>query len=209
MLEEEKSAKITVRRINKMEFESENIEIDPSAKLVVPLNAKSGQEGNFYLGKLQFNGSLDFETGLNFMIFIAEKGFEELHIGTLDHKRVNNNGPYGSINLGTGLRIDLRSHLDRDRNTYYIGEAIAPASLDMRRGIAFSIFVNDEATSSEDEGEIAKYSYMDISRLIVRPRRTDFRQQDFRQQGNRVLENRVPENRIPETSRRQGFRPRT
>jgi hypothetical protein len=145
----------------------DSIEIDPGAKLIVPLEQKDCDDGLFYLGKLQFNGTFDFETGMSFMIFTAEEGGEELHIGPLDPKRLHGSNVHGAVNLGNGLKIDLRPLKDRTLNTYHVGEAIAPATLNMRKGVAFSIFLNVD----ENGG---KRSHMEISRLIIRPRKKDF-----------------------------------
>jgi hypothetical protein len=48
-------------------------------------NPPEGQEPRkFYVGKIQFNGEINCENGVMFMIFIADEGEEELQISIFD-----------------------------------------------------------------------------------------------------------------------------
>ena len=74
-----------------MEMEMEMFCIDPEAKTKIELTKidrdKFGQP--YYIGKLQFPGTLEFEGGVSFMVFLSEEGFEELQIAPLDPLRRN------------------------------------------------------------------------------------------------------------------------
>ncbi len=120
----------------------EDIYIDPDAKMKVDLTkiAKDANGQPYYIGKLQFPGTLEFESGASFFVFVSESGVEELQIAPLDPSRMakTRNEAY----MNGRFSIDLHPMVDQNGRTYYVGEAIGLAKLDLKRGIFFTIFTS-------------------------------------------------------------------
>jgi hypothetical protein len=143
--------------------------IDPEAKsrislIKVPRDA-AGKP--FFIGKLQFPGTMEFEQGVSFMVFVAEEGVEELQIAPIDPARRNKtsrDGRCASLLNNARFSIDLHPMIDQNGSTYYVGEAIGLTKMDLRPGIFFTIFTS-----------IAGQEQIQISRLQVkvRPRYDD------------------------------------
>lgn len=147
----------------------EEIEIDPTAKIPVKLIQKfDTNKDPYYIGKLQFNGVLDFEEGQSFMIFVAEDGCEELQIGLLDRRRIRSSSISGMRPTANGrINIDLHIHRDRNGKTFYIGEAIGPITMNMKRGVFFTVFLNQPGAE-----------VLQIARLAVRKYKPDQQNDD-------------------------------
>jgi len=134
-----------------------NFQIDPDAKCRVELN-KIPRDANgkpYYIGKLQWPGTLDFEEGASFMVFVSDNGCEEIQIAPLDPLRRSKSRREGSGMNNGRFSIDLHPMQDRDGNVYYVGEALGPVSMKLRNGIFFTIFVSREG-----------YEELQISRLV-------------------------------------------
>jgi len=59
-----------------------------NANLILDLKARKDQNGStFYVGKLEFPGTLNFKDGVTFLIFIDEKGNEQMHITKMDKEK--------------------------------------------------------------------------------------------------------------------------
>jgi hypothetical protein len=145
--------------------------IDPEAKTKIPLiNLNKGpDEPPVFIGKIQWPGSMEFEHGISFMIFLADKGCEELQIAPLDSYRRNRlSRDVSTISGGSACKapvlsngrfsIDLHPMVDKNGDNYYVGESIGPSKIDVRHGIFFQIFI----TPGEER--------LQISRLQIKPR---------------------------------------
>lgn len=121
----------------------EDIYIDPEAKAKVELTkiARDANGQPYFIGKLQFPGTLEFEYGASFFVFVSEEGTEELQIAPLDPSRLDKARDNVYMNKGR-LNIDLFSMIDQNGRTYYVGEAVGLAKLDLKRGIFFTIFTS-------------------------------------------------------------------
>ena len=121
----------------------EYVNIDPDAKTKIELTkiAKDSHGHPYYIGKLQFPGTLEFECGVSFFVFVAEDGVEELQIAPLDSSRVNK--PRNDAYMSNGrYSIDLHPMVDQHGRTYYVGEAIGLGKIDLKPGIFFTIFTS-------------------------------------------------------------------
>lgn len=116
--------------------------VDDEAK--APVYLREIRDGE-YIGKLQFNGTLDFDEGQTFMIFTADKMEEELQIGPSDPIR---SSPHRNRTLkvsGNKIIIQLERKEDCDGNIYHFAEVQCPeAVLHIRRGIFFQINTNTD-----------------------------------------------------------------
>src|SRR5690606_15220266 len=121
------------------------IDIDPEAKTKVEL-ARIEKDSNgqpYYIGKLQFPGTLEFDGGVSFMVFSAEQGLEELQIAPLDATRLRGNRETSGASFNNGrFSINLHSMKDQNDKIYYVGEAVGFVEIDLRKGIFFTIFVS-------------------------------------------------------------------
>lgn len=53
--------------------------------LSIDLTARKDVDGNvFYVGKLQFPGTINLKDGAVFLVFVSDKGNEQLQIGMMD-----------------------------------------------------------------------------------------------------------------------------
>lgn len=121
----------------------ETLYIDPEAKPPIRLTKVLDNNGKpYYIGKLQFPGKLEFECGASFFVFVSEEGYEELQIAPLDPARRKNTRRDGATMTSGRFTIDLEPMVDRNGHTYYVGEAIGLAKLDLRKGIFFAIFLS-------------------------------------------------------------------
>ena len=125
---------------------NEILVIDPEAKTIIPLiKVPKDAVGNpYFIGKMQFPGTMEFERGASFMVFTAEDGHEELQIAPLDPmmlSKVNGNGRGASITNGK-FSIDLVRFVDQNGADYYVGEAIGLSKIDLFHGIFFTIFTS-------------------------------------------------------------------
>lgn len=58
-----------------------------SNNLTVKLKAKQDQDGEtYYVGKVEFPGTINFKDGVVFLIFVADKGDEQIQIAGIDKK---------------------------------------------------------------------------------------------------------------------------
>lgn len=123
----------------------DKVVIDHEAKLSVSLKRiLLGTGVPYYIGKLQFPGTLDLKKGITFMVFTSDADYEEMLIGPMDHnKRSKNVNPGVAVRPGGKIVASLHEAKDQNGNTYYIGEAMAPAIIECYHGIFFSIFVHD------------------------------------------------------------------
>lgn len=117
--------------------------IDPEAKTKIELK-KITRDANgqpYYIGKQQFPGTLNFECGASFFVFLSEEGQEELQIAPLTTSRrlKSDNDLY--VNKSR-INIDLHPMVDQNGRTYYVGEAIGLVQLDLIHGIFFTIFTS-------------------------------------------------------------------
>lgn len=121
-----------------------HLHIDKEAKLVVDLTRLQDQNGDdYFVGKLQFPGTLDLEQGISFMIFTSERDRETLQISPIDHrKRSNKIKRTSGWDASGSIRIDLSSFLDTNKQTVYVGEVMAPSVIYTREGIFFSVYVS-------------------------------------------------------------------
>lgn len=121
------------------------INIDPDAKSKVDL-AKIDRDVNdqpFYIGKLQFPGTLEFEPGVSFMVFISEEGNEQLHISPLDPSRLRGCRENATAMINHGkFSVELHPMEDQNGKTYYVGEALGFFNMDLRKGIFFTVFTS-------------------------------------------------------------------
>lgn len=54
-------------------------------KLKIPLTAREDREGKkFYVGRIQFPGTLDCKDGLVFLVFTSEDGNEEIQVAGME-----------------------------------------------------------------------------------------------------------------------------
>jgi hypothetical protein len=162
----------------------DNLVIDNEAKLKIELK-KIPRDANgqpYYIGKLQFPGTLDFEEGVSFMVFTSEEGFEEIQMAPLDPQR-RSKGRRGGLGLKGGrLCIDLHPVQDQNGRVFYVGEAIGPTITKLRNGIFFSVFISRE--NAEE---------LQISRLAPRPRK-EFNNYDnkYREEDSNTYNNAPP-----------------
>lgn len=57
-------------------------------KLTIALTKSTDRNGStYYLGRIQFPGTLDLSKGAVFWVFTSEDGNEEIQIGNMDHSR--------------------------------------------------------------------------------------------------------------------------
>lgn len=121
------------------------IDIDPEAKTKVEL-ARIEKDANnqpYYIGKLQFPGTLEFDGGVSFMVFVSEQGVEELQIAPLDPMRLRGSRETSGTNINNGrFSISLHPMKDQNGKVYYIGEAIGFVEIDLRKGVFFTIFTS-------------------------------------------------------------------
>ena len=137
-------------------YDDDSFDIDDTAKLIVPMSRVIDRDGNpYFIGKLQFPGTVDFIIGVSIMLFTSEENAEELQIGVLDPnkrsgKSRSTRGGENRLKPDGRIRIDLHPIKDSHGNTYYIGEAIAPFIIPCRKpGIFFSAF-----TAQTDKEEL-------------------------------------------------------
>lgn len=53
--------------------------------LAIDLHPRKDADGNvFYVGKLEFPGTINCEDGVVFLIFVSDVGNEQLQIGSMD-----------------------------------------------------------------------------------------------------------------------------
>jgi hypothetical protein len=124
-----------------------NISIDNEAKGHIYLREKTDKDGNpFFIGKLQIPCTLEFDKGIVFMVFVSDKGEEEIQFAPLDPRRLRrakeNSSSFGV--RGGRLCIDLHPVIDKDNETFYVGEAIGPINMNLRQGIFLTVFLSRE-----------------------------------------------------------------
>lgn len=58
--------------------------------LTIDLKARKDNFGEtFYVGKVKFPGTIDCEKGVVFLVFVSDKGDEQLQISLMDNKELN------------------------------------------------------------------------------------------------------------------------
>ena len=143
--------------------------VDNDAKLRVPLHPLVDEHGNtYYIGKLQFPGELNLETGASFMIFTADSGAEELQIGPIDERKKSNKiraatgiRPGGGARPRNKLAIDMHPCTDTDGETFYVGEAQAPASIKLTNGLFFTFFNSIKGREELQMGRLRPHHHKD------------------------------------------------
>jgi hypothetical protein len=118
--------------------------IDREAKTVVKLKRMFDSKGNpYYIGKKQLCGTLDFNKGGSFMVFVSEEGVEELQIAPMHPAKVKYY--HGNVRLMNGrIEIPLKALDDQNGNTYYVGEVVGPIVKDLIVGVFFTVFLSRE-----------------------------------------------------------------
>lgn len=122
----------------------EDFHVDPEAKTRVELT-KIQRDANgqpYYIGRMQFPGTLEFKCGASFFVFVSEEGVEELQIAPLDPARRSKSTRDGAYMHGGRFAIDLHPMMDQRGRTYYVGEAIGLLDLKLRNGIFFTVFLS-------------------------------------------------------------------
>ena len=122
----------------------EEFYVDPEAKARIPLT-KIQRDANgqpYYIGKYQFPGTLEFEGGASFMVFLSEDGVEELQIAPLDPNKRMKSKRDGAGLSGGRFSIDLHPMVDQNGKTYYVGEAMGLVEMKLQKGIFFTVFVS-------------------------------------------------------------------
>jgi hypothetical protein len=139
----------------------ENLYIDTDAKEKIELvKMEADRNGSpYYIGKRQFPGTYEFEHGISFMAFVSEEGTEELQISPLDPSRVTTNNNETRLNNGK-IYINMHPMIDKNRNVYYVGEAIGPVKISLLEGVFFTLFVSRQG-----------YEELQISRLNHKAKR--------------------------------------
>jgi hypothetical protein len=124
---------------------SHSFYIDPDAKCRINLRKieKDANGQPYYVGKFQWPGTMDFENGALFMVFLSEEDCEELQISPLDPNRRVKNKSRTTMSNGR-ISINLYPKLDRNNNTYYVGEAVGHLTMDLIEGVFFTIFTSRE-----------------------------------------------------------------
>ncbi len=58
-----------------------------NSNLKVDLYPRKDIDGNtYYVGKLRFNGNITFKDGMTFLVFVSDKGNEQLQLAPMDSK---------------------------------------------------------------------------------------------------------------------------
>ncbi len=58
-----------------------------NSNLKVDLYPRKDKDNNtYYVGKLRFNGNITFKDGMTFLIFVSDKGGEQLQLAPMDNK---------------------------------------------------------------------------------------------------------------------------
>lgn len=165
-----------IRKI-KVNIMQNDIFVDQEAKLAVPLDAKKDAKNNtFYIGKLQFNGSLNLKEGQTFMIFLSDDGAEEMQIGIMDPDREVRPS---ILRHDSRISVRLKKHFDMYENVYYVGELKGAGELNMQKGVFFTIFNSVEGReelqisplkvkSNRGRRPITDLRYEDDDELLVR-----------------------------------------
>jgi hypothetical protein len=120
--------------------------VDDGAKMVVVLTRlQDDNQKDYFVGKLQFPGTIDFRDGISFMVFTSERGVEELQIGPIDERRQSKitNRQRGT-KISNKVHVDLHALQDSHGNTFHLGEAKSPANIITKDGLFFTIFLSRE-----------------------------------------------------------------
>jgi hypothetical protein len=130
--------------------------IDNDAKLRVNLvRLTDDHDNDYFVGKLQFPGDLQFKKGISFMVFVSEQGTEELQIGPVDERKqspkvLQNRG----IRTSNKIHIDLHALTDAYNKRYYLGEARGPMHIECEDGIFIAIFTSREGQEELQIGSL-------------------------------------------------------
>ena len=118
--------------------------VNDAAKISVKLDPKlDGNQNTYYIGKLQFNGTLNFDDGgQSFVLFVSDEGYEELQIGPVDKSRRKSDRKNERVVMdGDKYVINLHSFRDGDKNIAYCAEVeLEGLQLNMKNGFFFTIF---------------------------------------------------------------------
>jgi hypothetical protein len=152
----------------------DRLQIDNDAKLRVYLHRIPDSNGYpFFVGKLQFPGTINFERGVSFMIFVSEDGHEELQISPVDPSRRSKSKRSGMGYKNGRITLDLQYFEDANGEKVYTGEAQGPGSTDFTHGIFFTVFISREGS---EELQISRLDHGQIKRR--KPEEEDDRQDD-------------------------------
>lgn len=145
--------------------EDETTIVDVDAKCRVNLaRLEDSNQNPYWIGKLQMPGTIDFEDGVSFMVYVSDEGYEEVQIAPVDAARRSKKPrkEYESARFGNArLKIEMRAHTDKNGKVFYVGELYCPASVSLKKGIFFSFFNSKEG---REELQISRMKASDKSR---------------------------------------------
>jgi hypothetical protein len=117
-------------------------EIDVEAKLRIPIYKRTNQYGEFYLGKIQFPGTIHLSAGVSFMVFSGEEDCEEIHIGFMKNNASSDSHTIMGGNNG-GIAIDLCKRVDGNGNVIHIGDLKGPVDMPVINGLFFKVILSE------------------------------------------------------------------
>ena len=63
-----------------------------SKNLCIDLDTRTDSHGNkFFIGKLQFDGTINFKDGITMLVFVSDEGGEQIQICSFDKNDKRNN----------------------------------------------------------------------------------------------------------------------
>lgn len=126
-----------------MDENTEYIQVDSDAGLPIRLERRLDSCGKpFFIGKLQFPGTLDL-SGLAFKAFLSEEGAEELEVIVPSDNESNFKGKVSGIRSLPGrLHIPMQPRLENGE-TVYLGVVSSPVTMSVREGIFITLFVQE------------------------------------------------------------------
>ena len=125
---------------------SDVVNTNHDAKPRIPLKKIPKDINNqpYYVGKVQWPGTLNLKNGVSFMVFVSEEDVEELQIAPYNkNRRAKKQRNYSNLNSNGGrIRINLRPVKDRNGNTYYVGEIKSAEVINLEDGVFFTVFTS-------------------------------------------------------------------
>lgn len=115
----------------------------PTGKVHIDLSVKFDKyENPIYVGGAKCLGTIDCTEGIFVTMFTSRVGEEEIQIDRLRRDKSND----------AGLMIDLYRLMDSNNNPYYVGKLQFCGTLDMHKGILFTVDL------SHEDGEVLQIS---------------------------------------------------